>query len=209
MWSTDGERQSGADSGYEPEGDVPEVDRGVEGAEGGAASDASDGGDWGSPGGDSAAGPEVVLSGPGGSPEEGVGEGEVRSGRGNIANFKGRRGVRSDATGRYGGVALAGHKRDLRALAQALGRGDSDVRKLIRRKLEVISLLYAADSEDGEEFRKNVQLAVDLSGYKQDAAQKAKDKARKTASGKGARERAKMVEREHAPDDGKMRIETF
>ncbi len=105
--------------------------------------------------------------------------------------------------------ALRDQKRILLDLTQREAGGESKLGRQIGRCLKTISLLYAAAASDGDEFRRNVALAVDLSGMKQEQAQKAKDKARKTASGKGARERAKMVEREHAPDDGKMRIETF
>lgn len=68
----------------------------------------------------------------------------------------------------------------------------AETRKNIRRHLEIISLLYAAKATDGAEFRASAALAVDLSGYKFEAAEKAKVRAKK-AEAKAAKKGMKAA----------------
>lgn len=78
--------------------------------------------------------------------------------------------------------ALKRTQRELRYLAMSLNETQDDaprIRKQIRKKLEVLSLLFACRSQDGAEFRVNSALAVDLSGWKREAAGKIREKERR------------------------------
>jgi len=91
--------------------------------------------------------------------------------------------------------------------ARELLKNDTpQVRKDIRKHLEIISLLYAAKATDGAEFRASAALAVDLSGYKLEVAAKAKIRAQKAeakAQRKGMKQ-ARQAELGEAPKEVKF-----
>lgn len=96
---------------------------------------------------------------------------------------------------------LKAMKDRLRMLSSKLAQGDDPkLRRAIRKQLEVISLMYASNSKDGEDFRKSAALAVDLSGYKLEQAQRLKEKVKKQAAKRAATDevlrRQKLIERE-------------
>lgn len=91
-------------------------------------------------------------------------------------------------------------QRMLRKLTLLEDIAQPKVKKRVRRQLEKISLLFAADSQTGDEFRKNVALAVDLSGYKREVNEKIKRQGQKKAERAKAQsdlvDRQRMIERE-------------
>lgn len=91
-------------------------------------------------------------------------------------------------------------QRDLKKLTLRNDISQPSIKKQIRKKLETISLLFAADSTSGDEFRKNVALAVDLSGYKREVNEKIKRQGQKKAERAKAQsdlvDRQRMIERE-------------
>lgn len=101
---------------------------------------------------------------------------------------------------------LLEQKNKLRELARRLsddGLGGSErevCRRDVRRTLEVLSLMYASGSANGADFRSNVALAVELSGWKDEARVRAKEGAKRREAKKEATSelvrRTKLVEAE-------------
>ena len=96
---------------------------------------------------------------------------------------------------------IRAQKYELRKLALAMAeKDDVEIRKRLRKKLEVISLLYASKSKDADGFMAASKFAMDVSGIRQEQAARAKLRAAKAeakAAKKGIRaaREAEMAER--------------
>lgn len=106
---------------------------------------------------------------------------------------------------RYNQKAIRTKKRMLRRIVLESDIGLPAVAKKIRKVLQELSILYACVAASGDEFRRNVALAVELSGWRHQGAERAKAEEKRRAEKKAEREevleRQKMIqaERQFAP----------
>ena len=173
-----------------------------------------------------AIGPEAVVVDPREDGAERVGSGDVErdvgpggdAAAGAVVKVDGRKGqahllvsAPGNRKDKYGNPTswgvLRAQKYALRKLALELSlKDDATVRRDIRRRLEVISLLYASKAKDGDEFRQASGMAIDLGGYKVENQAKAKIRAQKAeakAQRKGLKQ-ARQAELGEAPKEVKF-----